>query len=126
MEFGKYYYYYSIGAPVKLPSCRPLLLTTPAMTRPGPPAESRVAWYTNTPLYLVKGRVRARVTVRVRVRVRVGCQADLVPRGGALALLREDRPEQRTVDGVERLLVRVGEVRQPHVGGEARRQVVPG
>ena len=69
MEFGKYYYYYSIGAAEKLPSCRPLLLTTPAMTRAGPPAESRVAWYTNTPLYLVTGRVRARVTVRVRVRV---------------------------------------------------------
>lgn len=35
---------HSIGAAEKLPSCRPFVLTTPAMTRPGPPAESRVAW----------------------------------------------------------------------------------
>ena len=34
---------HSIGVAEKLPSCRPFVLTTPAMTRPGPPAESRVA-----------------------------------------------------------------------------------
>ena len=50
--------------------------------------------------------------------------ARVVPRRRALALPREHRREQRRVDRVERVLVGVRDVREAHVGGEARRERV--
>ena len=58
---------HSIGAAEKLPSWRPFVLTTPAMTRPGPPAESRVAWHGYKDICDRSGD-------RCTARLRLGCE----------------------------------------------------